>query len=214
MKQTIPAENWYRTRPIGDGITFIDEPFIQEYYRCNIWHERGRDRDMLVDSGMGVVSLYLVYQDPDLALSQHMVENIAGQHCVRDLRLQRRLALLQASAFLAKPRHLRPQRLRFFVARPGDFRWFERCRAFQRIADVGRHLIKCRAPFAPREVAHRRRDRGLVLALSTRPHSTSRGQCEDVALPEHSAIICKWADHRHEDHLADRRRTRTDSGRI
>lgn len=50
-------ENWYRIRPQSDGITFIDEPFIHEFYRCNIWHVRGRDRDMLVDSGMGVVSL-------------------------------------------------------------------------------------------------------------------------------------------------------------
>lgn len=55
--KTIAAKDWYRTRAIGDGITFIDEPFIQEFYRCNIWHVRGRDRDMLVDSGMGVVSL-------------------------------------------------------------------------------------------------------------------------------------------------------------
>ncbi|MDU8945964.1 MBL fold metallo-hydrolase [Ovoidimarina sediminis] len=50
-------EDWYRLRPQSDGITFIDEPFIHEFYRCNIWHVRGRDRDMLVDSGMGVVSL-------------------------------------------------------------------------------------------------------------------------------------------------------------
>ena len=50
-------EDWYRIRTLSDGVTFIDEPFIQEFYRCNIWHVRGRDRDMLVDSGMGVVSL-------------------------------------------------------------------------------------------------------------------------------------------------------------
>lgn len=50
-------EDWYRIRPQSDGVTFIDEPFIHEFYRCNIWHVRGRDRDMLVDSGMGVVSL-------------------------------------------------------------------------------------------------------------------------------------------------------------
>jgi len=56
MRQ-IAAKDWYRTRVIGDGITFIDEPYIQAFYRCNIWHIRGRDRDMLVDSGMGVVSL-------------------------------------------------------------------------------------------------------------------------------------------------------------
>ena len=48
---------WYQTRTVGDDITYIGEPFIKEFYRCNIWHVRGRDRDMLVDSGMGVVSL-------------------------------------------------------------------------------------------------------------------------------------------------------------
>lgn len=50
-------EEWYRIRPLADGVTWIDEPHIREFYRCNIWHVRGRDRDMLVDSGMGVVSL-------------------------------------------------------------------------------------------------------------------------------------------------------------
>lgn len=51
------AQDWYRIRTLSDGVTFIDEPHIHEFYRCNIWHVRGRDRDMLVDSGMGVVSL-------------------------------------------------------------------------------------------------------------------------------------------------------------
>ena len=53
----IEAKDWYRTKRFADDITLIDEPFIQTFYRCNIWHVRGRDWDMLVDSGMGVVSL-------------------------------------------------------------------------------------------------------------------------------------------------------------
>ncbi len=51
------AESWYETRGVGDDVTYIGEPHIKEFYRCNIWHVRGRARDMLVDSGMGVVSL-------------------------------------------------------------------------------------------------------------------------------------------------------------
>lgn len=50
-------EDWYRVQRLSDGVSLIDEPFIQPFYRCNMWHVRGRDRDMLVDSGMGVVSL-------------------------------------------------------------------------------------------------------------------------------------------------------------
>ena len=50
-------EDWYRLNRKGDGVTLIEEPFIQQFFRCNVWHVRGRDRDMLVDSGMGVLSL-------------------------------------------------------------------------------------------------------------------------------------------------------------
>ncbi|SFU96054.1 hypothetical protein [Halomonas korlensis] len=46
-------DEWYTTENVGDGITHIGEPFIQTFYRCNVWHIRGRERDMLVDSGMG-----------------------------------------------------------------------------------------------------------------------------------------------------------------
>ena len=51
------AADWWRTTPAGDGITLIDEPHILPFYRCNCWHIRGGDEDMLVDSGMGVVPL-------------------------------------------------------------------------------------------------------------------------------------------------------------
>lgn len=50
-------ETWYETTRLEDGVTHIHEPFIKAFYRCNVWHVRGRDKDMLVDSGMGVVSL-------------------------------------------------------------------------------------------------------------------------------------------------------------
>ncbi|MGI9421408.1 MAG: MBL fold metallo-hydrolase [Geminicoccaceae bacterium] len=56
MKRARP-EDWWRVRRLADDVTLIDEPHIQPFYRCNVWHVRGRDRDMLVDSGMGVVSL-------------------------------------------------------------------------------------------------------------------------------------------------------------
>ncbi len=51
------AQDWYRVRRMEDDVTLIDEPHVRPFYRCNVWHVRGRDRDMLVDSGMGVVSL-------------------------------------------------------------------------------------------------------------------------------------------------------------
>jgi glyoxylase-like metal-dependent hydrolase (beta-lactamase superfamily II) len=53
----IAPENWYQTKKIDDDVTHICEPYIKEFYRCNIWHVRGSQSDLLVDSGMGVVSL-------------------------------------------------------------------------------------------------------------------------------------------------------------
>ena len=55
--QISTADTWYDTDARADGITYITEPHVLEFYRCNIWHVRGRNKDMLVDSGMGVVSL-------------------------------------------------------------------------------------------------------------------------------------------------------------
>jgi len=83
MKIATP-ETWYTTRAMGDGITWIYEPFIKEYYRCNIWHVRGRDRDLLIDSGMGVVSLReqvsTLAGRPILAVASHTHFDHIGTH--------------------------------------------------------------------------------------------------------------------------------------
>ena len=55
--EAIDAERWYETVRFGDGVTLIHEPWIKPFYRCNIWHVRGRDRDLLFDSGLGHFSL-------------------------------------------------------------------------------------------------------------------------------------------------------------
>jgi glyoxylase-like metal-dependent hydrolase (beta-lactamase superfamily II) len=82
--QIVAADRWYRTRAVGDGITHIDEPNIKPFYRCNIWHVRGRDRDMLLDSGSGVVSLVaqisLLAERPVLAVASHTHFDHIGNH--------------------------------------------------------------------------------------------------------------------------------------
>lgn len=78
------AEEWYVTARLDDDVTFIKEPFIDPFLRCNIWHVRGRDRDMLVDSGMGVVSLReqvpLVTGKSCLAVASHTHFDHIGCH--------------------------------------------------------------------------------------------------------------------------------------
>ena len=51
------ADRWFESRRISDGITIMWEPHVIPLMRCNIWHVRGRDRDLVVDTGMGIVSL-------------------------------------------------------------------------------------------------------------------------------------------------------------
>jgi glyoxylase-like metal-dependent hydrolase (beta-lactamase superfamily II) len=82
--QIATPETWYETASVGDGVTHIWEPHILPWYRCNIWHVRGRDRDMLVDSGMGVVSLRervpLVTERKLLAVASHTHFDHIGTH--------------------------------------------------------------------------------------------------------------------------------------
>lgn len=78
------AEDWWRVTKLSDETSRIDEPFIKEFYRCNCWHIRGEDTDLLIDSGMGVVSLRdwvpLVSQRPLLAVASHTHFDHIGCH--------------------------------------------------------------------------------------------------------------------------------------
>src|SRR5215831_831414 len=82
--QVATPESWYATQRLADGVTHIWEPHIQPFYRCNIWHVRGRDRDLLVDSGMGVVSLRrqvaILAERPVLAVASHTHFDHIGAH--------------------------------------------------------------------------------------------------------------------------------------
>ena len=53
----VEARDWYETIRMSDDVTLIHEPWIKPFFRCNMWHVRGRDRDLLLDSGLGHFSL-------------------------------------------------------------------------------------------------------------------------------------------------------------
>ncbi|WP_119462415.1 MBL fold metallo-hydrolase [Rhodospirillaceae bacterium SYSU D60014] len=78
------AEMWFETRSLEDGVTHIWEPCVKPFYRCNIWHVRGRDRDLLLDSGMGVVSLRdriaALAERPVMAVASHTHFDHIGSH--------------------------------------------------------------------------------------------------------------------------------------
>ena len=47
----------FKVIKIDDDISCIQETGIANFMRCNIWHVRGRDYDLLIDTGMGLNSL-------------------------------------------------------------------------------------------------------------------------------------------------------------
>lgn len=57
---TLPvAADWYASCPVhsGYGVTRLYEPHVAPLLRSNIWHIRGRDRDLVIDGGLGLVPL-------------------------------------------------------------------------------------------------------------------------------------------------------------
>lgn len=81
---TVAAADWYETIRFADDVTLIQEPWIKPFYRCNMWHVRGRDSDLLFDSGLGAVSLRdhvaLVTERPLLCVASHTHFDHIGCH--------------------------------------------------------------------------------------------------------------------------------------
>jgi glyoxylase-like metal-dependent hydrolase (beta-lactamase superfamily II) len=80
----VEGHQWYETLRLGDGVTLIHEPWVKPFYRCNMWFVRGRDRDLLFDSGLGHFSLRrhvaLVTERPLLCVASHTHFDHIGSH--------------------------------------------------------------------------------------------------------------------------------------
>ena len=76
MSQLQLAGKWYERQSISDGVTLIYEPHVHPFLRCNIWFIRGRETDLLIDTGLGVASLKDAIADltdkPVTALATHI----------------------------------------------------------------------------------------------------------------------------------------------
>ncbi|MEX2247762.1 MAG: MBL fold metallo-hydrolase [Dehalococcoidia bacterium] len=79
------AERWFETRRVEDGLTLLWEPHLHPVWQSNIWHVRGRDRDLLVDSGMGIGvlgdALQPLLDKPLVAVATHRhSDHVGGLH--------------------------------------------------------------------------------------------------------------------------------------
>jgi glyoxylase-like metal-dependent hydrolase (beta-lactamase superfamily II) len=57
------ADAWYRRLDLEHGVTRFWEPHVHPLEQANFWHIRGSERDLLIDSGMGVVPLRASFPD-------------------------------------------------------------------------------------------------------------------------------------------------------
>lgn len=86
MPPTLPvAPSWFRVRALPGGVTRIDEPYVDAGLRANIWHLRGADRDLLVDTGLGVGRLRtelpeLFAREPLVVLTHGHLDHMGSAH--------------------------------------------------------------------------------------------------------------------------------------
>jgi glyoxylase-like metal-dependent hydrolase (beta-lactamase superfamily II) len=85
------ADRWFHVEPLGDDISLIYEPHVDEFIRGNVWHVQGRDRDLLIDTGLGVRSLRTeiprLRERPVVCLATHCHFDHWGGHYEFDDRL-------------------------------------------------------------------------------------------------------------------------------
>lgn len=79
------AERWFEFTHLPDGVTRIWEPHVIRVMQCNIWHVQGRERDLLIDTGMGIASLSEaaagIFQKPLSAVATHThLDHIGSFH--------------------------------------------------------------------------------------------------------------------------------------
>ncbi|NEQ28272.1 MAG: MBL fold metallo-hydrolase [Microcoleus sp. SIO2G3] len=85
MPATPGCETWFSTQKISDDLYLITEPHYYWFNRANLWLIKGRDRDLLVDTGLGVSSLRQhiasLIDKPLLAIASHIhFDHSGGMH--------------------------------------------------------------------------------------------------------------------------------------
>ncbi|MEU8390772.1 MBL fold metallo-hydrolase [Micromonospora sp. NPDC048842] len=75
--------DWYARAEVGGDVVRISEPHVNELLSANIWWLRGTDRDIVIDAGLGVVSLReaipgLFERDPMIVLTHAHLDHVGG----------------------------------------------------------------------------------------------------------------------------------------
>ena len=70
------ADRWFRAESVAPGLTLLVERHLDPFFESNVWHLRGRDRDLVVDTGNGIGDLRselatLIQDRPVVAVATH-----------------------------------------------------------------------------------------------------------------------------------------------
>lgn len=98
---------WFRVSQVTQGVLRIEEPFVHPYLSANIYFVRGRDADLLVDTGMGLAPLApvlpLVRGKPLIAMATHIhLDHVGSLHEFAERAGPRQ----SAEAFATMPREI------------------------------------------------------------------------------------------------------------
>lgn len=89
IRDALPmVADWFRISVVDDGLTRITEPYADELVSANVWLVRGRERDLLVDAGLGVASLRAAVDpllssgggDPVLVVTHAHLDHMGSAH--------------------------------------------------------------------------------------------------------------------------------------
>lgn len=114
------ADRWFQRIAHDHGITQLVEPHVHPIIRGNIWHVRGRDRDMIVDTGVGIASVTNAVSDlvdrPVVCVATHVHYDHVGCLHEFDIRLMHPIEAAQMD------RHATHMPLRWSAFEPGMVR--------------------------------------------------------------------------------------------
>jgi len=79
------ADRWFAVDEVDDGVLRITEPYASSLIRANLFLVRGRDRDLLIDAGLGIATLREeladLFERPVVAVATHRhYDHIGGLH--------------------------------------------------------------------------------------------------------------------------------------
>jgi glyoxylase-like metal-dependent hydrolase (beta-lactamase superfamily II) len=86
MNDLTVAERWFRPQRVAEDIVLLMEDHLDPFFESNVWHLRGTERDLVVDTGNGIGDLRaeldpLERDRPVVAVATHdHFDHIGGLH--------------------------------------------------------------------------------------------------------------------------------------